>query len=268
MLEAYLARIGYEGAARPDLETLTAIHRAHLLAITYENLDIHRGLAVTVREEDMLRKLIDERRGGWCYEMNGTLAWALRQIGFDVTLLASTVNRTLNSKQMEGDHLILLVHLEGRPYLADVGFGNGFLEPIPLREGVVHQGFLSYRLSAADGRWWFENHRYGGAGYDFTLEARRLEDFEEQSRYLQTSPESGFVRTTVCHRHTPEGIVTLRGVSLRRVTAAGLEESTVEDRETYRSLMEETFNLHLPDVDRLWELSWERYLAWQAQQGV
>jgi len=88
-LDRYVARIGYRGPRDPTLGTLRALHRAHLLAIPYENLDIHLGRQLTLDPEAMFTKLVDERRGGWCYEMNGLLGRVLETLGFDVHKVVS-----------------------------------------------------------------------------------------------------------------------------------------------------------------------------------
>src|SRR4051812_15166720 len=90
-VNAYLERIGYHGSHEPTLATLTAIHRAHLLTIPYENFDIHLGRTLSLDLEKTFDKIVRQHRGGWCYEMNGLLAGALHELGFDVTLLASGV---------------------------------------------------------------------------------------------------------------------------------------------------------------------------------
>lgn len=265
-LQAYLDRIGWGGSVRPDLDTLIGLHRAHLLTIPYENLDIHRGKRLTLDVDDHYRKIVIERRGGWCYEMNGLLAWALRQIGFEVTLLASTVQGAPGRRAVEGNHLILLVELD-RPYLADVGFGNGFLEPLPLAEGTYQQDFLTYRLRYERGRWWFDNHLWGGAGFAFTLDPHRLEDFATPSHELQTSLDSGFVRTIVCHRHTPKGIITLRETILRTVSDDIGVDYPVSDAADYRRILETQFDLHLPDAEVLWDKIWAKHLVWLNSQS-
>lgn len=266
-LQLYLDRIGYSGVPRVDLDTLTAVHRAHLLAIPYENLDIHRGGTLTLDPHVHFQKIVLDRRGGWCYEMNGLLAWALREIGFDVTMMASTVNRQPNARNVEGNHLILRVALD-RPYLADVGFGNGFLEPLPLAGGAYQQGYFGYRLRTDGERWWFENHAYALSEYDFTLDPFQLADFAPQSHELQTSPESGFVKNTVCHRFTPDGVVTLRGNSLRTTTVNGVADHVIDNLAEYQRVLDDTFDLHLSDSHLLWEKVWERYLAWAGSPGV
>ena len=133
-LDAYLERIGYEGEPRIDLDTLRAIHRAHLLAIPYETLDVSLGRGASRDPDVIFDKLVTRRRGGWCYEMCGLLGMALDEIGFDVTPLAGGVERVVRGDSAVGNHLVLLVTLD-EPYLCDVGFGDGLLEPIELRAG-------------------------------------------------------------------------------------------------------------------------------------
>lgn len=265
-LSQYLERIGYQGDIAVNLETLTALHRAHLEAIPYENLEIHRDGYISVHGEDAFQKIVVNRRGGWCYEMNGLLGWALREIGFDVTLLGSTVNRQPTGKTIEGNHLILLVKLD-RLYLADVGFGNGLREPIPLESGSYRQGFLDYQLRHDGERWWFQNHIHGGAGFDFTLDAHELEDFAQQSHELQTWDGSGFVRNTVCFRFNEQGYIGLRGAVLSSVTENGVEERTIDNAADYRQVLTEIFDLHLPDTDDLWQKVWTRHQSWIQTQG-
>lgn len=257
-LSAYLKRIQFQGIPKPDLETLVSLHRSHLFAIPYENLDIHRGLYMPLDEDNFFDKLVRRRRGGWCYEMNGLLSRMLRQIGFDVTLLGATVNRRQNPLKGEGDHLILLVQLD-RPYLVDVGFGNGLLEPIPLEVGTFEHHALQFRLDYEAPYWLFSNHAQGGAGFDFTLQRHELADFTARCHELQTLPESGFVRTTVCHRFAQEGIITLRGAVLRTVTGQEMTLQTIENGDHYRQVLGDLFDLHLDDSERLWQHVWKRH---------
>lgn len=267
-LNDYLARIGYAGAREATPETLRAVHRAHLLAIPYENLDIHRGGTLSLDPVTVYEKLVTQRRGGWCYEMNGLLAWALRELGFEVTLLASDVRREFVGDGAGGEHLVLLVSLGGRRYLADTGFGNGILEPIPLEPGDYTQGFLTYGLLNEGERWFFRNQPYGGPGFVFTLTPRELPYFAATCQRLQTSPESGFVRTTVCHHFTPDGrLITLRGAVLTSISETGKSEQVVDNFASYEQLLDRDFGLRLPDLDALWAKVWARHLAWVAENG-
>ncbi|MEZ4662245.1 MAG: arylamine N-acetyltransferase [Caldilineaceae bacterium] len=266
-LDAYLRRIDFTGTAKADRATLTALHRRHVVAIPYENLDIHLGRTLNLDLAHIFDKIVHQRRGGWCYEMNGLFAWALREIGFEVQMLGSRVGSPAQGGDADLDHLILEVVTDGEPWLADVGFGNGLLEPIPLRVGQFQQGFLQYHLSEepAAQRWFFHNQPHGGPGFGFTRQPRQYAGFGRRCHELQTLPESGFVRATVCHRHMGDAVITLRGAVLREVTAIGVHERIVDSYEDYAGVLRRQFDLALDETDALWERVWARHLAWQQE---
>jgi N-hydroxyarylamine O-acetyltransferase len=266
-LNHYLQRIGYSGPLGVNIETLHALHRAHLFAIPYENLDIHLGRPLTLDMEHIYHKLVEQRRGGWCYEMNGLFAWALRAIGFEVTLLGSSVGEPAQGG-LDGDldHLILLVQLD-QPWLVDVGFGNAFLEPLPLVEGAIQQDWMNFRLEQTEEKWCFHSHLYGGRGYGFTLLPREFHGFAPRCHTLQTSPESGFVRATVCHRFIENRIVSLRGALLKAYGADGMQEEEITTPSRYRQVIEQTFGLDGALADTLWAQVWEGHERWKREQG-
>lgn len=263
----YLDRIGYTGDLQPSAATLKALQQAHLLAIPYENLDIHLGRRLTLDTQAIYQKIVIEGRGGWCYEMNGLFAWALRELGFQVTLLASAVNRAAHGDRAERNHLILRVDLE-RPYLADVGFGNGFRFPLPLAAGRYPHDFQEFELVADDNHWRLLDLGTGGPGYDFTLEPRQMSDFAAQCQTLQTSPESGFVKNTVCYRFKPEGFINLRGAVLRRFRSTGMVEQTIADAGLYRTVLHDQFGLRLSvvEISQLWEAVRQRHESYPEPQ--
>ena len=264
-VDAYLARVGYEGSLEPTLTTLQALHRAHLLSIPYENLDIHLGHTLTLSLPDIFDKLVVRKCGGWCFEMTGLFAWALRELSFTVTLLGAAVTRA-NAKPVPNDYLALLVELDG-PYLADVGLGDGLLEPVPLAVGRYRQDFLDYDLTRSGEAWSFHNHPYGAArGYSFGLEPRQLPDFAEVCGALQTSPASGFVRVTVCDRFEAEGHNSLRGAVLRVLTASGVEERVLAGADDFDRVLSERFGFELPEASELWPRVWASHQAWAAAQ--
>ena len=267
-LSRYFERIGYGGDTTASLATLRGLHRAHLLSILYENLDIHLGVPLTLDPERIFAKLVDQRRGGWCYEMNGLFGHVLESLGFRVRRVSGTVGRTAHGWRAQGNHLVLIVALD-RPWIVDVGFGDGFLNPLPLEPGTYNQSFLHYRVSRDGPRWRVDNHAYGGAdGFDFTLTTRTLDDFATQCRELQTSPDSSFVKTTVCERFTPQGLVMLRGATLREVTAAGVTSRVLQDANQFATTLRERFGLDLPAAAELWPRVWNMHLAWEAEHAV
>src|SRR5580693_2308870 len=90
-VERYLKRIGYDGPREPGIENLRALHRCHMLTIPFENLDIPLGRPIVLNVEHLYNKLVDRRRGGYCYELNGLFAWLLAQLGFDVKMISAGV---------------------------------------------------------------------------------------------------------------------------------------------------------------------------------
>ena len=264
-LQQYLNRIGYSGSLEPSLETLIGLHRAHLQTIPYENLEIHFGRKLELKIERIFERLVLERRGGWCYEMNGLFAWVLREIGFDVRLVSTQVTRADGSLMAPGDHVALIVKLE-KNWLVDVGWGNGFLDPLPLEVRTYTQGFLEYRLESHGDAWQFFNQQYGADGFSFTLEPRTLEEFQERCTWQQSSPESGFVRVTVCQRFTPDGINTLRDATLIRIRSTGKLEHTISSFEEYEQVLRQDFKLEIPNLHELWPRVWQHHLEWVNSQ--
>lgn len=264
-LTAYLQRIQYTGPHHPTPETLHQLHRAHLLAIPYENLDIHLGQRLTLDINHIYAKIVERGRGGWCYEMNGLFAWALQELGFDVAMLGSTVGAPAQGGVGNDlDHLILQVQLD-QPWLVDVGFGNAFIEPLPLIPGDYQQGWMTFRLEQTADKWFFHNQPHGGAGYGFTVLPRPFAGFAPRCHELQTSPTSGFVRNTVCHRFTPTGVVTLRGAVLRWATADGVQEEEIDSLARYRTVLSTVFDLDSALADQLWAGVQERHQRWKAE---
>lgn len=266
-LGAYMARIGYEGPLAPTHETLCALHRAHLTSIPYENLDIHLGRTLTLDRDAAFAKLVDDKRGGWCFEMNGTFGWVLESLGFDVRYVAGAVRRADRGASALDSHLVLVVTTD-RPSIVDVGFGDGFFEPLPLAPGRYRRHSLEFAVSR-DGDWWrVHNHEHGGAtSYDFTLEPRSLESFAATCHALQTSPDSSFVRTAVCGRYGDHGLVVLRGAVLREVMNGFLSTRVIADADDYGRVLTERFHLAAAEFGPLWPAVHERHLAWMATQA-
>lgn len=261
-LQRYLDRVGYAGSISPTFDVLRAVHRAHLLAIPYENLDIHLHRPLSLNIETIYDKIVNHRRGGWCFEMNSLLAWVLCEIGFEVDLVSGAVNRARSGELAEGNHLVLLVHLD-QTYVADAGFGIGFLSPLPLVVGEYAQNGFTYSLVREGEHWVFHNSAFGGFGYDFTVTPRRIEDFDARCQWLQTSPDSSFVRVPVCNRLTPAGYLILRGLVLEVVTPQAVDTCVIEDIDDYRVALRNEFDLDLgSDVDRLWPKVKASHQAW------
>jgi N-hydroxyarylamine O-acetyltransferase len=265
LLDTYLQRIGYTGAREPTLAVLNALQEAHLNSIAYENLDIHLGRTLSLGLTQAYQKIVLEKRGGWCFEMNSLFAWGLSEMGFLVQFLSSGVLRP-DGITPDGDHMILLVNIGSNFYLADVGFGDGAIQALPLEAGTYSAGFLEYRMSFENATWTMHSDtKSNTAGFTFTLEPRQLPFFQERCTDLQTNPESGFVRITVCQRLTREALFTLRGAVLTVLTSAGKTERILMNLTEYQDVLLECFKLELIEAPELWEKIWVQHLAWLAK---
>ena len=247
-LPAYCARIGYTGPVAPTLPVLRALHRCHMLAVPFENLDISRGRRIVLDEEALVRKIVDERRGGFCYEMNGAFAALLRASGFQVTLLSARVFRQDGSLGPEFDHLTLRMDLE-RPWLADVGFGDSFIEPLSLLPGIAQQDAGAiYRIIEISNVLQLQKCEAGNAWkdlYRFTLQPRQLDEFAAMCHYHQTSPDSSFTRKRLCTRATPEGRVTLSDMKLVISQSGEKQERMLASEEEWRAALRQYFEVAL-----------------------
>jgi len=237
---AFLNRVGYAGSQEPTIETLRTLHRAYLYTVPFENLDIALGRKIVCDEEAFVRKIVERRRGGFCYEMNGAFAALLRRLGFEVTLLSARVPREDGSESPEFDHLTLRVELD-EPWLADVGFGDSFLEPLRIEnESEQSQDGRRFRIVASGESLVVERTEPGGEWkpqYSFTLIPRRLEEFAPMCHYHQTSPESHFTRKSLCSIATPEGRVTISDRRLIFTRDGKKEERELgSDKEWYETL--------------------------------
>jgi N-hydroxyarylamine O-acetyltransferase len=245
---SYLARIGYSGPIVPSAETLRTLHRAHLLAVPFENLDIALGRKIVVDENAILRKVVELRRGGFCYELNCAFGALLRTLGFQVTLLSARVARSNGGEGPEFDHLTLKIDLE-EPWLADVGFGDSFLEPLRL-EAATEQADPAgiFRLVDDGSRWYLQKLGVDGdwkAQYSFSLQPRRFEEFAGMCHFHQTSPDSSFTRNSICSQATPDGRITVSDMRLIITRNGSRDETTIASEEQRQKILEERFGIRL-----------------------
>ena len=253
-LQSYLSRLDLESSGNPELEWLRRLHESHLLKVPFENLDIDRGVEIKLDERRILRKIVKDRRGGFCYELNAAFAWLLRESGFRVSLLSAEVAKPEGSFGIPFDHMVLRIDLD-RPYLADVGFGDGFRYPLPLvaDEEVEQSGYV-YRLRQDD-TWWFLDRQPVGAAvfqpqYRFSLEARKLEDFVSGCHYHQTSPDSTFTQKAICSMALVDGRITLHPDKLVLSRGSSKTETTIPDQHRWEEALRDHFGVSLERAER------------------
>ncbi len=220
-LNAYMTRIDYSGSREAALPVLAAVHRAHLAAIPFENLDVLRGRTPRLDLPSLEEKLVRSRRGGYCFEHNTLFAAVLGALGFQVTCLEARVRPPGATRVLPRTHMVLRVDLDRRELLADVGFGgDGPLEPVPMDGTTVDQSGELYRV-VEEGRLRVlqRSHDRGWRDlYAFTLEEALPVDFEVANHYTSTYPQSPFV-TTLTAQVSPAGerrILRHRTLTVRR----------------------------------------------------
>lgn len=247
--EDYLKRLGVDEVREPSLDALRELHLAHLVSVPFENLDIGRGIEIVLDESRILSKLLVEGRGGFCYELNGAFAWLLRELGYRVALLSAEVAGKEGAFGIPFDHMTLRVDLD-RPYLADVGFGDSFREPLPLEEGAESSQADGIFRVVQDPPWWILERSLKienafSPQYRFTLTPRQLDDFEPACRYHQTSPDSSFTHGPVCTRALPEGRITLHRDRLVVRSAGRRTETAVRTMNEWHRLLKRRFGIRL-----------------------
>ena len=245
-ITAYLQRINYHGPVTPTAENLRALQLANLLTVPFENLSIHWKQPIVLDDDSLFEKIVVRKRGGFCYELNGLFAALLRSLGFKVEMLSAGVFNPEGEVGPDFDHMTLMVSLDER-WLADVGFGDSFREPLLLdsRDEQV-QGDRSYLIEddkdhlvlkqrEGDGEWKDQ--------YRFTLQPRNYPDYAEMCRFHQTSPESHFTRARICSRATPEGRISLS--DMRFITTVGLDrhERELSTEQEYAKVLRESFGI-------------------------
>lgn len=231
-VDAYLARIGFSGSRAPTRATLAALHRRHMQAVPFENLDIPLGRRITLVPDALWSKIILNRRGGFCYELNTLFGRLLQALGYHVDFLSARVWSAAGWGP-DKDHMALRVEAEGAEWLADVGFGDSFLVPLRLEADVVQEaGLAPFRLQHEGGRWTMDVQDAKGdwsQAYRFTLDAHEPESFQTMCDYQQTSPDATFTRRVVCSRATERGRVSVTHDRLIVTTDGDREETPLAD---------------------------------------
>lgn len=248
----YLERIGSRGTDRPDLEGLVRLHRSHLMAVPFENLHIRARIPIELDVERLFDKVVRQRRGGFCYELNGLFAELLEHLGYRLARVQGQVYE--QRRQRYGppfDHMALLVDVGEERYLVDVGFGDLFMSPLPLRvDEPLDDGGRTFRI-IHDGSGQLVLKRSNGRSdvpvYRFSTDDHPFADFAPMCRHHQTSPHSHFTQRTVVSMALPDGRVTL---TQRRtiITRNGSREERSHDETGFREALWAHFGMTVPEA--------------------
>lgn len=271
-LREYLNRIGFTGQFnKPDLDSLFTIHKLHVMSVPFENLSVHNGEKNSMDLHVIYDKIVKSNRGGWCCENNLLFSWALKEMGYKSSILGGRVFNSLEQDFLPNDsHLINLVEIDGKQYIADVSFGMSYqiwypLELISGKDQPQPQGV--FRLTNNGEKWILQktgrkqliiDNGFADSGlvdkrltktlYSLTLTPRDVDHFLEMSVMLQTNPESLFLLKTICSLQTATGYRALLGSTYSEVTfkedSDSVEMKKIPDDEI-EAVLKEKFNMVL-----------------------
>jgi N-hydroxyarylamine O-acetyltransferase len=246
-VQAYLNRIGYQGKQAVNLSVLRNLHGQHIFSVPFENLDIHYGKEITLEVTSIYKKVVEKKRGGFCYELNLLFHGLLRELGFESRIIAARIYDSQGVIGPAFDHMCLLVELE-QLWLVDVGFGDLFLQPMALQADTIQTDGRNYfkvekmavneyvLLMSADKAHFCRK-------YTFSPQARFVSDFASLCQDKQTNPDSYFVKNKVCTKPTRTGRITLFNQKLIHKVGEQKLEVLLEDEEQFTETLKKGFDL-------------------------
>jgi N-hydroxyarylamine O-acetyltransferase len=243
-IREYLTRLGTEpDHLEPNEEVLRFLQRKHLITVPFENLDIHWKRPIILDVDRLYQKIVGEKRGGFCYELNGLFNELLRSLGYQTRLVSA---RVFNGAEHgpEFDHAAIIVTVGDDEYLADVGFGDFTTEPLRYSLGAEQQDPSGiFVIRRFDDEYVEAAKREGGewkSAYIFKDVSRELSEFAEMCDFQQYSPDSHFTKGKICSILTENGrktltdrkfIVTLDGEKTEKEIASDAEFDAILRRE-------------------------------------
>ncbi|AJY76749.1 arylamine N-acetyltransferase family protein [Paenibacillus beijingensis] len=249
-VQAYLERIGFDGALDGSAETLALLQERHLYSVPYENLDILRRIPLSLEVDHLLDKIVMRRRGGYCFELNALFGWLLRELGFPVTDLFARFWRDEPDTPPKRRHHVLKVKAGDHDYLCDVGVGG----VIPRRPVLItvnteqQQGSERYRLERDPmfGLMLCEWKRgVWSRIYSFTDEPQLAKDFLMATYWCENAPDSIFMKDLMVSLLTPEGRKTIAGREFRTFSPEGVHTFTPRTEDEYENALQSYFGISL-----------------------
>lgn len=240
-IKPYLERINYQGSLTPSFEVLCNLQQAHLLNVPFENLDIHLNTKITLSTDNFYKKIVINKRGGFCYELNGLYNELLIALGFATKIISARVYSKEKGYGEDYDHLALIVTINNTEYLTDVGFGEFTFTPLKLaiREHQKDERG-NYMLDIYE-----DYHRVSKIinceempQYIFKNSATKLKEFNEMSRYHQTNENSHFTQKRLISLPTVTGRITITNNVLKISDNGFVKEILLKDEmEFHRALL-------------------------------
>ncbi len=252
-VDAYLLRLN-QIKKNPSLTYLKELQKSHLSHIPFENLDIHYGNKIILDYERIFKKIINKKRGGFCYELNGLFYHLLYHLGFDCYIISASVfNGQTNHWGKDFDHMAIIVNLDDAKWLIDVGFGNGPISPIELATDKTQMDYTRYWKIDTDPD---ENlilkesadSSYFKSRYLFNTEEKQLIQFLEMCEFHQTNEKSIFTQQKMISKFTPTERVTLTDRLLKISALGESEEWPIMHEDEFLSKLDFHFGISFKEL--------------------
>lgn len=250
-LDAYLARIGWQGERAPTYATLAGVLDAHVAHIPFENFDVLLGRPIRLDVPGLQSKLVDARRGGYCFEHASLMAAALETLGFAVGRHTARVVLFQPPQEAPRDHMYLTVAADGTRFVVDPGFGPfAARRPVPMGGTATPEG---QRMTRDGAMWVLHGQRRGEEfdGWVSTMQDENLVDFEMANHFKSTHPSSVFRQWIFASAVTPTGRVNVLNRDVTWVSGATESEAQLADRLELRALVAQHFGFDLPEAETM-----------------
>ena len=242
----YLKRIDYNDVIDVTDEVLTNLHKKHVFRIPFENLDVYYKRIFNLDIGNIYRKIINDRRGGFCYELNLLFNWLLNDMGFSSRIIASRIFNEDGTVGPEFDHMSIYVKAK-KEFLLDVGYGDLFVTPIEIKKGSQFDGRNYFKIERWSKNEYVVSMSADGASfwrkYTFSLDAVSPKDFDTICLDKQTNPNSYFVKNVVCTKPTMTGRVTIFNEKLVEKNGDLKIEEMIQSDEHLRIFLRDKFGI-------------------------
>ncbi|MFH4965497.1 arylamine N-acetyltransferase [Gaetbulibacter sp. M235] len=252
-LERVRGRIQYFGEFKPTYDVLNNLQKQFLLHVPFENLDIHLNTPLDYSSSHVYNKIIEQHRGGICYENNSLFYDILKAIGFEVNFISGEMFKGLPLKNDSNYmHMALLVRIDDEIYLVDVGNGKSFGSPIPIIKKIFSRGEDSHYIvndfQDIKALYFKDSNGELTPRYVFDLFPRKREDFKQACVFIETSPESVFLKGTLASIYQEEGRITLTGPKLISTKGENKLATSISSKEELNTILKSKFKIALEDV--------------------
>lgn len=245
--EKYLRRIQQSSISAPHLNNLKELQKNHLLNIPFENLDIHYQIPIELNIARIFNKVVENKRGGFCYELNGLFYQLLRSLGFKAKMVSARVFDKDKGYGEEFDHMAIIVSIDNREYLCDVGFGEFTFEPLELvTDEIQDDDRGNFLIDKLDEHYYRVNKIENGRStpeYIFQTHERELKDFQKMCTYHQTSPKSHFTQKRLISLPVPDGRITITGNKLKITEQGSEHEVELKNEDEFLKNLKKWFNI-------------------------